>query len=226
MLRKVLPVVVILFVSAAYAQPLIIPPSSPYPGSIFQSQQFVVGSLTASGISTVLTVTHGDDASSSQSLYINNDQSVPANYSPLGIDLLGWWFQDEIKTKGNQQQVADFEQQAEAESDCGIITVSAFISGWGDQAQFVGYADDPKAQAQILGLASDQLLLSTGNAEGATYNGDYMAGEQLGKNGASSMAESSLVDAAQYADIDGKPNTTVSAVNSIIAATAQAQQVY
>jgi hypothetical protein len=223
--RVLLSVAVILFVSAvAFAQP----PIGAASGSIYQYQNFIVGDLlhpSASGLSSIVTVSHGENALSIQSLQINNEQSVPGSYDPINLPL--WWNTPDPKTKANQEQYADIFQKTWAESDCGIITTSAFISAGGVQDQFIGYADDLKYQGQTLGLAADQLLVSTGNAEGTSINDvDDMSQYQIGQNGAGSMYEYSYIDAFQMGDIDGKSNTTVSAVNSMIASTTQNQLVY
>lgn len=223
MLKKVLlSVAVILFVSAVALADI---PTGAAAGSIYQYQNFVVGDLlhpSVSGISSILTVSHGDDAFSLQSLNVSNEQSVPWWFGSFGGP-----FMDPCPTLGNQWQCADLLVKTEAEADCGIITVSGFLSGMGIQDQFIGYSDDPKWQAQTLGLAADQLLLGSGNAEGTAINDvDDMSQGQAGINGAGSISEDSLMNAFQLASVEGKPNTTVSAVNSMLATTTQNQIVF
>ena len=223
MLKKVLfSVAVILLVSAVtFAQP----PASAAAGSLYQYQNFVVGDImtpSMAGMSSILTVSHGDAAFALQSLDVGNEQSTPYWFSPLSYP-----WQEDPKVKGNQLQTADLFQKTEAEADCGIVTVSAFLSGWGVQEQFVGFSDAPKWQAQDLGIAADQLLVSTGDAEGKALNdADNVYQGQIGINGAGSIEQYSEIDAFQLADINGMSNTTVSAVNSMIATTAQNQVVY
>jgi hypothetical protein len=227
MLKKVLfSVAVILLVSAVtFAQP----PASAAAGSLYQYQNFVVGDImtpSTAGMSSILTVSHGESAFSLQSLEVGNEQSAP-----LGFGFSPLWFPggfcDACPVKGNQWQTADMAQKTDADADCGIVTVSAFLSGWGVQEQFVGFSDAPKWQAQDLGVAADQLLVSSGNADGRAVNdADDVQQEQTAVNGAGSMGQYSIIDAYQIADTEGKSNTTVSAVNSMVATTAQNQVVY
>ncbi|MFQ6035161.1 MAG: hypothetical protein ACE5NM_04840 [Sedimentisphaerales bacterium] len=224
--RILLSVAAILFASVpAFAQP----PIGAAAGSIYQYQNFVVGDIIhndGAGLSSILIVSHGEDAFALNSLEIENEQSVPAwfSISPLWIGDSPW--QDGPKTKANQWQSADIKQKTEADSDCGIITVSAFLSAGGEQEQFIGYSNDLKAQGQTLGLVADQVLLATGNADGTAINdADDVQQGQYGKNGAGSMSEYSYIDAFQMAEVDGKSNTTVTAMNSMVVSTDQNQAV-
>jgi len=198
-------------------------------GSIYQYQNFVVGDLehlSTSGLCSILTVSHGDHALSIQSLEIENEQAAPVSFKPIWCKPLSLWPCDD-KTQAYQWQETDVFQKTKAESDCGIITVSAFLSTGGVQDQLIGYSDDPKLQSQSLGLAADQLLVSTGNAEGRAINDvDDMQQTQIGVNGAGNMGEYSYIDAFQMGHVDGTSNTTVSAVNSMIATTTQNQMVF
>jgi len=197
-------------------------------GSIYQYQNFVVGDLLgfdSSGLNSILVVSHGEDAFAINSLEIENEQSIPTSFKPPWCTPV--FPNDDPKTAGYQWQEADIKQKTEAESGSGIITVSAFFSGFGEQEQAIGFSDDPKSQNQTLGLAADQVLLASGPAEGwATNDADDMSQAQVGLNTAGSMGEYSLIDAFQYSEVDGAPNTTVSALNSMIATTAQTQTVF
>lgn len=197
-------------------------------GSIYQYQNFVVGDLInpqSSGLNSILTVSHGENAFAINALEIYNEQSVPAQFG--FIPLWGWDWCDECPTKANQWQSADIKQTTEAESDCGIITVSAFLTGFGIQEQAIGSADFPKVQEQTLGVLADQVLLATGNAEGTAINdADDVQQEQFGRNGAGSMDQFSVIDAFQMSDVEGNSNTTVTALNSMMATTTQTQTVF
>ena len=205
------------------------PPIGAAAGSIYQYQNFVVGDTVCNdnaGLSSILIVSHGDDASAIQTLRIENEQSAPA--------WLGWWIgplsdcpwhDGGCQTKAKQWQDAAIDQLTEAESDCGIITVSAFLDAGGAQEQFIGSSDDLKVQGQNLGLAADQALLSTGNAQGSAINDADMNQEQFGRNGAGSLDEYSFIGAFQRAEVDGKSNTTVTAMNSMNVTTEQNQAV-
>lgn len=196
-------------------------------GSIYQYQNFVIGDLLGfdnCGISSILTVSHGDEAESIQALEIENEQAVPTSFKPPWCTPV---CSENCDTKAYQWQWVDIKQKTEAESECGVIAVSAFLSGFGEQEQAIGSSDDPKTQSQTLGLAADQVLLSTGNAEGEAINDvDDMSQAQVGVNGAGSMGEYSYIDAFQMAEVEGTPNTTVSALNSMIATTYQTQTVF
>lgn len=224
--RVLLSVAAILFISAPA---LASPPIGAAAGSIYQYQNFIVGDtigMDSAGLSSILTVSHGDEAETIQALEIYNEQSAPASGGWVGSLWGSSWWHDEPKTKGNQWQEAEIKQITEAKSDCGIITASAFLDVGGAQEQFIGYSDDLKLQSQSLGLAADQVLLSTGNAEGEAINDvDDMQQEQAGTNGAGSVTEYSLIDAFQKAEVEGNSNTTISAINSMLVTTEQNQAV-
>lgn len=225
--KVLLSVAVILLVSApAFAQP----PIGAAAGSIYQYQNFIVGDVwgfDSGGLSSILTVSHGESAFGLNSLVIENEQAAPVSFKPPWCTPVPPSPCNPCQTKAYQWQWADMKQKTDAVSDCGIIVVSAFLTGFGEQTQAIGSSDNPKTQGQTLGVAADQMLLSTGNADGWAVNtADNVSQAQVARNGAGSMGEYSFIDASQRSEVHGTPNTTVSALNSLVATTTQTQTVF
>ncbi len=197
------------------------------PGSIWQEQAFSVGNTTNPGISSLLNLVHGDsDADMFQYVGIDNEHFAPTNQWTGGFP--GWgWCGDNCDTRGWQDQEAYLEQDVEAEGQCGIISVNSFLDAAGAQEQTVGASTMPKAQVQSLGVAADQVLMrSDGGGRGEADNYAWLDQAQEGANAAGSMSEASTVEAGQYGDVSGAPNSTVSLVGGLNATTAQGQVVY
>jgi len=252
--RVLLSGVVILFVSAgAFADIVIV--GEPLPGSIYQHQSFAVGNAESPGISSIVSLVHGNaSASSRQFLDIKNTQNSPekSHYGNVGsigfgdysggpvvvLDLDSYGgdcggcpdgdqCKDSCETKANQCQDADLDQIVNAKGNCGIITVSSFLDAGGNQGQFIGSSVSPKLQEQSLGVVADQLLFrSDGGGSGDATNRAEMTQKQGGSNAAGSMQERSYIDADQMAEMRGKPNSTVTIVNGMMANTSQVQTVF
>jgi len=100
------------------------------PGSAWQYQDFVVGDLMNPGISSVLNTVHGSGAYAfaNTQLDICNSQSTPVCLAPIGIiGMPGQICQANCLTAAGQCQDGSLLQQAEAEGDCAIIGVNAFL---------------------------------------------------------------------------------------------------
>jgi len=193
-------------------------------GSILQTQAFSVGNAAQTGMASVVNLVHGDAmASSIQGLNIDNVQCAPGSVMPRIESCLF----SLCTATAFESQNADLHQSAVANGSCGIISISTYLDAAGAQTQGIGNATDPKAQAQSLGVAADQVLLrSSGEGGGVATNSADLCQAQAGLNKAGSVLETSAIDACQVGITGGAANSTVTMANTMIANTTQAQQVY
>jgi hypothetical protein len=200
------------------------------PGSAWQYQDFVVGDLANPGISSVLNTVHGSGAYAfaNTSLDIGNSQGTPVCYGPIGVvGLPGQLCVADCLTAAGQCQDGLLVQTAEADGDCAIISVNAFLDAGGAQEQTIGASTSPKSQGQSLGMAADQVLLrSDGGGLGWAQNTADLLQAQMGKNAAGSVRERSSIDACQYGEVNGNAGSTATLATSMNACTTQAQVVY
>ena len=200
------------------------------PGSAWQYQDFVVGDLMNPGISSVLNTVHGSGAYAfaNTQLDICNSQSTPVCLAPIGIiGMPGQICQANCLTAAGQCQDGSLLQQAEAEGDCAIIGVNAFLDAGGAQEQTIGASVSPKSQGQSLGMAADQVLLrSDGGGAGWAINEADLFQVQAGKNAAGSVQEKSGIYGYQNGQVSGNPGSTATLATSMNACTTQAQVVY
>jgi hypothetical protein len=200
------------------------------PGTAWQFQDFVVGDLMYPGISSVLNTVHGSGAYAyaNTTLDICNSQSTPAGLAPIGvIGLPGQIIMADCLTAAGQCQDGWLLQQAEADGDCAIIGVNAFLDAGGAQEQTIGASVSPKSQGQSLGVAADQVLLrSDGGGAGWAINEADLFQAQAGKNAAGSVREQSGIYGYQNGQVSGNAGSTATLATSMNACTTQAQVVY
>ncbi|MBN2128682.1 MAG: hypothetical protein JW741_04270 [Sedimentisphaerales bacterium] len=200
------------------------------PGSAWQFQDFNVGNLMNPGISSVLNTVHGSGAYAHAftDLDICNSQSTPVCIGPVGIiGLPGQICQASCLTAAGQCQDGYLAQTAEADGDCAIIGVNAFLDAGGAQEQTIGASVSPKSQGQSLGMAADQVLLrSDGGGTGWAINEANLYQSQSGKNAAGSVLESSGITGYQNGVVNGNAGSTATLATSMNACTTQAQVVY
>ena len=222
--RVTLAVAIVLIVTTgAYADSLLA-------GSIWQQQSFSVGNTTNPGMSSLLNLVHGDqDAWMGQFIDIDNEHSAPA-MGPIyvvGSPFTGWGNCSDCLTQGSQFQHGDLDQIVEAEGDCGVISVNAFLDAAGGQEQTIGASVSPKMQVQTLGVAADQVLMrSDGEGYGEAKNGAWLEQGQRGGNAGGSVSEYSFIEADQIGQVDGEAGSTASLVGGLNVATTQSQVVY
>ncbi len=232
MLRRVsLAIAAILFLSSgAFADY-----SDILAGSIDQYQEFIVGDIMNSGLSTSLNLVHGDVFGSSlQHVWVENTHvaGTPCGPCSPGINYHRCGTTDQCGTTGcapaaDQTQIADICQEAEAQGCCGVISVNEFLDAGGTQSQFIGSGTGMKDQFQTVGLSADQILFrSDGAGSGVAMHNVWLNGDQNGANSAGSVHESSTVNACQEGSVNGAANSTATLINSLTVDTVQWQTTY
>lgn len=195
-------------------------------GSVSQIQQFNIGDSFNNGMASVVALTHGDTGGSVvQALDVQNVQSSPCSATPcFDFCFIG---NNSCGVEALQTQIANLDQDAQADGACGIINVNAYLDSAGAQNQFIGASTSPKQQVQNVGLAAQQILTRTDGAGGGNSTNDAcLTQTQAGSNAGGSVYQSSLVDALQQGCTGGAANSTTALASTLLATTTQQQQVY
>lgn len=197
---------------------------NPLAGSVTQIQTFNIGDICNNGMASVVALTHGDAAGSVvQSLNVANIQSSPCMATPC----INFGCFNSCGVEAVETQTANLDQSASALGSCGIINVQTYMDAGGSQNQFIGFATSTKQQTQTLGLAAQEVVTRASGAGGGTaVNDATLAQTQAGSNAGGSVFESSVIDATQVSNAGGAANSTVALASTLIATTAQAQQVH
>ena len=202
-------------------------------GSIWQYQNFMVGTAENPGMSSVLQLTHGDvTASTFQDVDIENNNESPAAQncqvwcvgSPWN-GCGGWG--DDCDTTASQYQIGEVQQKAEADGECGVLTVQSYLGADGEQNQVIGASTSGANQGQALEVGAVQALVrQDGAADGSSVNSADLYQEQTGHNAAGTYGEDSWLDVYQKAEVDGAANSTAAVLTNLTAGTSQLQVVY
>lgn len=223
MLKKMFVAVIALLLVASVSLAGTLPILS---GSVNQIQSFNIGDTCNNGMAAVVALTHGDTSGSvMQSLNVSNIQSSPCSATPC-FDFCGIGF-NSCDVEALQTQIADLDQDASACGQCGIINVQTYLDAGGSQNQFIGFSTSAKQQAQSLGLAAQQVLTRADGAGGGGATNDALLSQtQAGSNAGGSVFESSTIDAIQVSGTGGAANSTTALASTLLANTAQSQQVF